>query len=157
MNIFVLDLNPEKAAQYHCDKHVVKMILETAQIMSTVIQKQFDTEDFLYKSTHQSHPCVLWAEKSYENLMWLYNLGISLCNEYTYRYDKVHKTRIIIERCYDYIQDIFYNEIGLTEFYQAMPDEYKNSDVTIAYQNYYLGEKNSFLNYTKREKPNWIK
>jgi len=156
MNIFVLDLDPKVAACYHCDKHVVKMILETAQILSTVIQNHVDTEDFLYKPTHKNHPCVLWAGKSYENLMWLYNLGISLCDEYTYRYNKVHKTRAIIERCYDYISDIFYTEIGLTKFAQAMPEQYRNEDVVKAYRNYYIGEKSNMLKYTKTEKPEWI-
>ena len=66
MNIFILDLNTERCARYHCDQNVVKMILESTQIVCTVLnQKGFATP---YKPTHTKHPCVLWAGESYDNL-----------------------------------------------------------------------------------------
>ena len=87
---------------------------------------------------------------------WLYNLGICLCDEYTFRYLKEHKTKRIINRCYDYIQDLKYQEIGLTKFAQAMPVQYNDENVITAYRNYYINEKSSLLVYTKREKPEWL-
>ena len=82
MNIFILDANIKKCARYHCDQHVVKMILESVQIMCTALNKKgFDTP---YKSTHINHPCVLWTEKSYDNFLWLSRLAYALNDELPY-------------------------------------------------------------------------
>ena len=105
MNIFVLDVIPRIAAQYHCDKHVVKMILESTQILSTVIQKQFPNTE-LYKATHINHPCTIWAGNSKQNFQWLYNLTIALGHEYTKRYGKIHKSINVATNCYTYIEKL---------------------------------------------------
>lgn len=155
MNIFVLDENPKIAAQYHNNKHVVKMILESAQMMSTVIKQQFPEAD-VYKPTHKNHPCTKWAAESIQNFNWLYQLSIELCKEYTHRYGKIHKTQLVIEKMKPYINKINFPLNSLTPFAQAMPDEYKNSDPITAYRNYYIFEKSKFLDYKNREKPSWI-
>lgn len=157
MNIFFLDDIPKFAAQYHCDKHVLKMTVESAQIMSTVIRKQIPDAD-VYKSTHKNHPCTLWAGESYDNLWWLYNLSVELCNEYTYRYNKVHKTAAVIERCKSYFNKLEFPLYEFTTPALAMPDQYKNKFSAVdSYRQYYLNDKKDLLKYTKREKPRWIK
>ena len=86
MNIFILDTDIQKCAQYHCDQHVVKMILESVQLLCTALNKKgFDTP---YKSTHVNHPSVLWVEASYDNFLWLKQLTLALNTEYKFRYNK---------------------------------------------------------------------
>ncbi len=151
MNIFVLDLEPSKAAKFHADKHVIKLILETAQLLSTAVR--LSGIDFGYRITHQNHPCSLWTRKTRANFEWLKELGIALCEEYTYRYGKIHASESIIRGAPNQI----ITAGPLTPFAQAMPEEYKNNDPVAAYRNYYLAEKKNLLHYTKREKPEWIK
>ena len=91
MNIFYLDSRPHVAAKDHCDKHVVKMILESAQMLCTAHRElDGDVPDVFYKSTHKNHPSTIWARSKAGNYRWLYDLFVSLCDEYTYRYGKVH-------------------------------------------------------------------
>ena len=92
MNIFVLDKDPYVAAQMMCDKHVVKMILEGCQMLSTVHSLDViqDNKPTLYKPCFHNHPCTIWAGKSMGNFIWLCELGIELCKEYSYRYEKDH-------------------------------------------------------------------
>ena len=96
MNIFHLDKNPIKCAEYHCDKHVVKMILETAQMLSTAYQKYAGENDSLYKSAYHSHPMTLWVGETYKNFGWTLLLGESLGFQYTHRYNKRHKSMRIV-------------------------------------------------------------
>ncbi|GAL02076.1 hypothetical protein JCM19237_4969 [Photobacterium aphoticum] len=98
MNIFVLDEDIQTCAQAHCDQHVVKMILESVQILCTALNKKgFETP---YKSTHVKHPCVLWVEASYDNFLWLRDLALALNEEYKYRYDKTvdHKSIAVLAK-----------------------------------------------------------
>jgi hypothetical protein len=107
MNIFVLDSSPEKAAEYHCDKHVVKMILETCQLLSTAHRvldgevgvsnnggslklADADMDTTLLRSTHTNHPCAVWVRESEANYRWTWRLLCALCDEYTARYGKRH-------------------------------------------------------------------
>ncbi|MEM7400361.1 MAG: pyrimidine dimer DNA glycosylase/endonuclease V [Pseudomonadota bacterium] len=153
MNIFVLDRNIEKCAQYHCDQHVSKMILESVQMLCTSLNKKgFQTP---YKSTHVKHPCVLWVEESYSNFLWLKKLAIELNREFTYRYDRNedHASIKVIKN----IENQKFPDIGLTEFAQAMPDEYKFKNNPVrAYRNFYRGEKSKFAKWTKRPIPKWM-
>ena len=79
MNIFVLDENPQVAAQMHNDKHVVKMILETAQLLCGVHHMVGGDYDIPYKLSHKNHPCAIWVRQCIENYIWLCDLGLSLC------------------------------------------------------------------------------
>lgn len=85
MNIFVLDYNPQVAAEYHCDKHVVKMILESAQILCAVHHKNGNS-DVPYKLTHANHPCIIWAGESKQNYLWVTELAEALNDEYIFRF-----------------------------------------------------------------------
>jgi len=98
MNIFAIDSDPFKAVEYMVDKHVVKMVVETAQILSTahhVLDNPINSP--LYKKTHVNHPSTVWARQSDSNYSWLYNHFIALLFEYTYRYGKIHKTSRLID------------------------------------------------------------
>ena len=153
MNIFVLDENIQTCAQYHCDQHVVKMILESVQILCTALNKRgFPTP---YKSTHIKHPCVLWVEESFENFLWLQSLALALNDEYKFRYgkDSDHKSIQVL----DEISLYSFEDKGLTEFAQAMPDKFKvPGDAITAYRQFYSGEKLAFAKWTKRDIPEWI-
>ncbi len=152
MNIFVLDEDIERCARFHCDQHVVKMILESVQLLCTALNKKgFVTP---YKSTHMKHPCVLWVEESYDNFLWLHDLTLALNREYQYRYEKSqdHKSVAVLSA----IRDFHYPRSGLTPFAQAMPDEYKvEGDPVLAYRQFYKGDKSRFAKWTKRETPCW--
>ncbi len=153
MNIFVLDTNIEKCAQYHCDQHVVKMILESVQMLCTALNKKGFTTP--YKSTHVKHPCVLWVEESFENFSWLKNLAIALNAEYRFRFEKEsdHKSIFVL----DDLSGCEYINRGLTEFAQAMPDKYKvPGNAVKAYRQFYVGEKMRFAKWTKRSIPEWV-
>lgn len=154
MNIFILDEDVKLAAQYHCDKHVVKMILETAQILSTALRENGYDGDDIYRATHKNHPCVKWATESRENFLWLCKLGLELAYEYEFRYEKWHKSARVISQCIRY--NTLIPEGKQTPFPQAMPDKYKSENVVQAYRDYYIGEKKDFATWKKRDKPFWF-
>lgn len=104
MNLFVLDPVPSVAARAHCNKHVVKMIVETAQVLSTVLHLKGMFVDGLYKPTHRAHPCTLWAAENWANFRWAVDLGLALCAEYTARYKKRHKTQDLLEAIGRYVR-----------------------------------------------------
>ena len=140
MNIFVLDANPKKCAEYHCDKHVVKMILETAQLLCGAHHMTMSTTDQIpYKLSHKNHPCAIWVRESLSNYLYLCELGLELCKEYTYRYGKRHKSQDVIEWCVTNKVQICYK--GLTAQPKAMPDECKTESVVESYRNYYMTSK----------------
>lgn len=112
MNIFVLDHDIRTCAQYHCDQHVVKMILESVQLLCTTLNKRgFATP---YRSTHSKHPCVLWLDRSYDNFLWLRELAVELNREYRFRYQsgKDHASMKVLKQIVHYR----YPSIGLTDF-----------------------------------------
>jgi hypothetical protein len=155
MNIFFLDFDTTKCAQYHCDKHVVKMILETAQLLCGAHHmSNKPTDNIPYKLSHKNHPCSIWVRKSLSNYLYLCDLGLELCKEYTYRYGKRHKSQDIIEWCL-YIKPLIY-DLGFTTPPKAMPDEYKVNDVIESYRNYYIGAKKDFAKWKNRDIPEWF-
>ena len=133
MNIFAVDTDPKIAAQQLCDKHVVKMILESAQMLCAVFPKG----DAPYKRAFYNHPCTKWARESEENYEWLLSHAYAMCQEYTRRYGKVHKSLEAIHWCGCNYHKLDLPRIGLTKFAQAMPDEYKNECSVTAYRSYY--------------------
>ncbi len=156
MNIFALDYSPKLAAQYHCDKHVVKMIVETAQILSTAhhingVNSQL--REIIYKETHKNHPCCIWARESTENYLWLCSLGIELCKEYTLRYGKIHKTQSILEMLVGNIPNFKY--VCFTPFALAMPEDCWKEDAVLAYRKYYMVHKRGICTW-KTKKPIWF-
>jgi hypothetical protein len=158
MNIFFLDYDPKKCAQYHLDKHVVKMIVETAQMLYSVHWfLELSLPSNAYKKTHVNHPCSVWARTSIENYKWLCKLGIELCKEYTFRYGKIHKTQSHIVWLKNNVPLLPQQRI--TEPAQAMPEEYKDEDPIQAYKNFYIKNKigiRGITKYSKRNIPEWI-
>lgn len=150
MNIFVLDNNVELSAQYHCDKHVVKMILETAQLLCSAHEPGVAP----YRRTHYNHPCSKWVRTTTGNYLWLADFGLALCREYTHRYGKRHKSQDVIEWAEESIPDSI--PLGdLTPFAQAMPDQFKHVNTVLAYRRYY-NNKQIDMRYTNREAPQWL-
>ena len=152
MNIFWLHEDTATNAKYHCDKHIVKMPLETAQMLSTTVHMIGAESPNLYKVGFKNHPCTVWARERLINFMLLHNLGMALCHEYTYRYGKVHASQKVIETMdLDSITDKFLDRdfptIKSTTKPQCMPDEYKTTDTIQAYRNYYVGEKSGFAKW----------
>lgn len=154
MNIFILDQNPIKAAQYHCDKHCIKMILEHTQMLSTAIRVcSNDSVEGVYKIAHINHPCSKWVRQNRSNFLWLCEMTEELFREYTKRYGKNHKSYEIYKTCRNNANVIPLGE--LSSFAQAMPDEYKNSDAVKAYRTYYLKDKKEFSTWKLGNVPEW--
>lgn len=221
MNIFALHDDPKLAAQYHCDKHIVKMAVEYSQILCTVVHKAFakayedwtlmenhlsectncalefhktDIEPYKekdkilefigeipYKSTHKNHPCTIWAGASPLNFNWLFNLQCHVLEEYTFRYNKPHKSErvsIYLKDNYELIikligvqtiaelsknsdeKDIkkFIDNVAGSLPPQVMPEKYRGDeeDTVNCYRDYYVGEKSSFAKWDNgRNQPRW--
>ena len=159
MNIFVLHNHPRIAARMQCDKHVSKMTLETAQMLSTAVNELGGQAP--YKSAHVNHPCSVWARKTLANFLWLYDHGIALAAEYTRRYGKVHKSEAVIRECMSQMKTLrLYGldpETGRipdrTPHPLCMPDEYKSDDAVESYRRFYIGEKAGFAQWNKKTKP----
>ena len=154
MNIFLLDkpCDIDIIAQSHCDKHVSKMILGSAQMLCTATWEAGYTAP--YKPVHQKHPCTLWAGDSQENWLWLKELTIKLNEEFCWRYGRSsnHKSADVVKLMS--APDTLPLTSNLVRP-QCMPDEYKvDKDPVSAYRNYYLGEKH-FAIWTKRKEPSW--
>jgi len=154
MNIFVLHLDPVKAAKMHCDKHAVKMPVETAQLLSNVFH--INRLDAPYRACHMHHPCTLWAAQSSTNFLWLAKLGIALCEEYTRRYGKQHKCQQIIQTMIDRFYELQFSETDGTPFPLCMPEEYRCADAIRSYRAYYIHEKSYFAKWKYSRKPSWF-
>lgn len=153
MNIFVLDADTEKCAQYHADQHVVKMTLESTQILCTVLSLLGFAAP--YRPTHVRHPCVRWAGESLSNWRWLLNLTFHLNAEYRYRFERQRDHRSAVVARALPLPPI--SDIGLTEFAQAMPEVYRvPGDPVLAYRKFYIAEKSRFATWTKRAPPPWF-
>ena len=151
MNIFYLDKDPVKAAQVQYNKHVVKMILESAQILCTAHHHYaellgYDAEYIPYKKAHYNHPSTIWTRQNSRQYYWLFHHMLALGDEYTKRYNKKH---LSITKCFDALKNC---PVGMplggtfNEPPQAMPDEYKDKCSIKAYWNYYIGEKHIVAN-----------
>jgi hypothetical protein len=162
MNIFILNRDPTLAAQQQCDKHVVKMILESAQMLSTV-HRLLDGNDWadanlLYRSTHKNHPCTVWTRESSTNYKWHYEHFLALCYEYTYRYGKTH----LSETKFINVLDKLPNNIPqgkMTPFKLAMAKfpECIKEDAVESYKLYYHTKlDNMSMVWTKRKQPEWF-
>lgn len=176
MNIFYLDHNVTECAKMHNDKHVVKMILEYAQLLSTahrildgtelsvlsatgrkkkVWQLPDNRDSVLYSCTHANHPSAIWVRQSDKNYDWLFAMFQALMTEYTHRYDKVHAT----SRLEQYLAQLPKNipQKGFTEPTPAMPDEVKvPGDSIKSYRNYYINNKVHLASWKKRQVPEWF-
>ena len=177
MNIFYLDKNPKVCAEMHCDKHVCKMIIEYAQLMSTAHRvldgDQYEgrtannrrikrwkhplpvMEKTLYKASHVNHPSGKWTRDSQNHYNWLYQMWTHLCDEYTHRYGKVHMTdsklRELLQSPPMQIPVETY-----VDPYLAMPDDVKQENVVEAYRDYYINYKKDFAKWTNKKVPDFM-
>lgn len=158
MNIFYLHSHPYKAAMMHCDKHVVKMILETAQMLATAHRMSGDEawadRMGLYKKAHVNHPSTLWVRQSSKHYMWAYELFKGLVDEYHQRYGKIHACEKFAPAFS--VLPCHVDNNGFTPPPQCMPDEYKQTKTVDAYRSYYKGEKSHFAKWDRATKaPRW--
>jgi len=153
MNIFYLDKDPKLAAIYQYNKHVVKMILESAQMLCTAHHCYGSAEqkaNVPYKQAHLNHPSTVWARQSKSTYMWLYDHMMALGTEYYVRYGKTHLT---ITKCKEFLATPPKHIQGdeWSQPPQAMPDEYKHKDSIIAYWQYYINDKSHIAGKTENK------
>lgn len=179
MNIFILDNDPVIAAQMQCDKHVVKMVVESAQMLSTVhrmvdgvmerrpsksgsmLQYFYlddDREDLLYKACHFNHPSTVWTRESMHNYRWHYVHFAALCDEYTYRYGKVHSTDAKLRKALSKLpQNIPVKKMTPFKLAMASFPECITEDAVESYRNFYMTKQKRFtMAWTKRPQPEWF-
>lgn len=158
MNIFVLDEDAAAAARYHCDKHVVRMILESGQMLSTAhrLAGGEPPSSSIYKASYPNHPCTNWVRESQGNYRWLHSLVVALCAQYRIRYRKTHSAESMILGPLDSMpSDI--TAVERTPFTQVMPHTYRVPDSPVlAYRLYYVGVKMQFAHWRAVEKPYWL-
>jgi len=153
MNIFILDYDAQRAARMQCDKHIVKMPLESAQILCSLFPDGLAP----YKRTHYNHPCSIWARTSKANFQWLVRHGLALCDEYTFRYGKTHKSKLVIIWCSKNISKIKFNHVGRTRFVMCFDQKFKIGNAVESYREYYRCEKNKIAKWRKnRPRPSWF-
>lgn len=149
------------------DKHISKMIIEAAQMLSTakhILDPFKDEEDgagIIYAISHKNHPVSIWIRTSLENYLWTLDMVDAMHEEWRFRYghgeNKYHNSFIIAQylRTYAPPADRF-PERGLTPFAQAMPEEYKSDDAVESYRKYYQSpDKRRIASWKKREVPVW--
>ena len=156
MNLFFIDRCPIKSAQQLCDKHVVKMVLETAQMCSTAMHEWGLAPHFkhIYKPAYINHPMTVWVRDNGYNLAWAVNHGLEIGREYTRRYGKIHKSTAVLAEMDDgWVHDDY---DAHTTPPQCMPDEFKCDDYVEAYRAYYRKDKRYILQWTGRPVPEWI-
>lgn len=152
MNIFVLDLDPKLAAQYHNDKHCVKMILESAQMLCTAVNLSGGISP--YKTAHVNHPCTVWVRESLSNWRWLRDLTEALNSEFKYRYGRFEDHKSFKVVCGLNEPDV--EDRGLTAFALAMPADCIAGDAVTSYRLYYIRYKDKLAKWSKREAPYWF-
>ena len=167
MNIFVLDKDPVKAAQMHCDKHCVKMVLELYQQLGSAVRRHGATDHQMpltkagtpLKGGYHNHPCTLWVGDSRSNYGWATDHAVALCREYTHRYGKQHACQKGIEQLLGMSHLIPQDQP--TPFAQAMPEKYKNHNAIKAYRDYYIHDKQFNIqcewNKDPSRTPHWFK
>ena len=131
MNIFFLHKDPSRAARMQCDKHVVKMVLETTQMLSTAARR--NGFDIGYKAAYPSHPMTRWVGDNNYNFSWAIDHAQELSKEYTARYGKFHACQKVINE----FLSLKGSHINFSEPPQCMPDEYKCDNFIDAYNKYY--------------------
>ena len=158
MNIFVLHTDPVKAAKMQCDKHVVKMVLETAQLLCTAHYLSGETSPNFYKPTHKSHPCTKWAANSSSNYKWLYEHFTALCDEYAHRYGKTHLSdKKLREALQTEPVNILQSKMEQWPLAMTSSPECIKDSVVESYRAYYKTKRDKFkMVWTKRDVPSWF-
>jgi hypothetical protein len=175
MNLFFINVDPKKCAEEHCDKHVVKMVLEIVQMLYTALHINGNSTgnglpEFAYKISHVKHPTSIWIRSCFEN--WNYAITVAKClsEEYTYRYNKIHSCQKHIDwlllNTPNFSKGVFkidqsfssnkeFESMGMTPVPLAMPDECKLDGTIDSYRNYYIMKIQPFARWTSRPIPRW--
>jgi len=162
MNIFVLDHDPIVAASMHCDKHVTKMSIEYAQILSSVHHRWATPyTNSLYKNTHKNHPSTKWAGDHLDHYDWLYALACATWDEYTHRYGKIHASSRLRDALSHRPIGLSINRSELRPPPQCMPIIFKTyggtwEETIASYHRYYREVKYTFATWKKRSIPEWF-
>lgn len=154
MNLFILDDDIDKNAQYHVDRHVGKMLLEATQLICTTFHLQGIKAP--YAPTHYNHPCSIFTRTSKDNFQYVIDYIYALSKENIYRYDKVHKSSLILKWVEENRHLLSFPKAGLTPFALAMPEQYKTSCPVDSFRAYYKNEKQHLFKWTGRNRPDWI-
>jgi len=152
MNMFILDENIKQNVIYHVDKHVSKITLEVAQMLCTA--HHMNGLNAPYKLAYKNHPVCIWVRENMGNYIWTCLYGYSLAKEYTYRYEKRHKSQDVIEWCM--LNSPKLPNKPRTPFAQAMPNDVKDPSAVKAYREYYKKYKSHLFSWKKRGIPYWI-
>lgn len=155
MNIFYVDADPILSAKQLCDQHILKMQIESAQMLATAHWETGGSAP--YKKAHVNHPSTKWTRQSIQHYRWLVEHGLEICREFTRRYGNDHKTRLVLEWLKENEPNI--PDTGFTEPPQCMPDEFKDKDTVKAYQRFYVLDKIKVkgLKWKKcNNQPNWV-
>lgn len=155
MNLFIVDYDINKCIQSLPDKHIVKMPVESTQLLCAayyILDQANGLEGKIYKPSHLKHPCALWAAESSLNWDWLKEYTIKLGEEYTFRYGKSHKS---VELAKHLTKPIF-NKTEMTAFVKCVPEEFRELDVVEAYRQYFIYYKQHIKRYTGRDIPSWF-
>lgn len=182
MNVFVLNEDPETAAIEQCDKHIPKMVVESAQMLSTVhrmldgIEERRESksgktmvkywklpdsrEEFFYKAVHMNHPCTVWSRETSDNYIWHYRHFVALCDEYTYRFGKLHRTDALLRAGLERLPDGI-NKSSMTPFPLAMksnPECMFPEDPVKSYKLFYQTKQSRFkMSWARgRQRPEWF-
>lgn len=181
MNLFYLDSDLDKCAEYHVDSHVGKMQLETAQMLCTnhwidylfgYIPRSLNSLElkelkelmkgqrslpqekraYPYLACHHNHPCTIWIRESLDNYAWAVSYAQALSSEQKYRTGGDHKSFTVIQSLPD---PQHLRDIGPTPFKMAMPDFFKGEDPIESYRLFYMGDKRDFAKWKSRQTPPW--
>lgn len=159
MNIFVTDPDADLSAKALCDRHLVKMVLETGQILSTVIIHHAPDTEGLYKPTHKNHPCVVWARTCRRSFFWLLGHGISLAEEYERRFGREHKTLALLKRAMGMWNVVPLAGQEMPPFVYCGPEEHAGTDVHQAYRTYLSAKYQTWgarkARWTNATPPSW--
>jgi hypothetical protein len=161
LNIFVLDSDPVKAAQAQCNKHIVKMTTETAQILSTVHYLASPRPDIPMAATHRNHPCVMWTRESLDNYIWLTIHGLALSEEYYKRYGQRKGCEHGSRRALVWLETNRppLPRKGLTPFalgFKGFPEYIVTGDAVASYRAFYVGQKAKFAKWSPwAQAPDW--
>lgn len=155
MNIFFLDTNHTKCAEYHVDRHVVKIITEANQCMASAYPNGIAP----YKWAYHNHPMTRWVRESLDNFIWVLDYTFSLCKEYSYRYqNRIHKGEGVAEWYRGNLPNL--DSKGFTDpprcFGELKSEIPKTDSIYNDYRNYYLKGKTHLFSWKKRNTPNWI-
>lgn len=155
MNIFAVDYSPTEAARALCDRHINKMILESAQMLSSALPEHLAP----YRRTHYKHRCSVWARQSADNYLWLVEHALALSEEKLFRWPNrpPHKSVEVVEFCRDKMGEISFPDDGLLPFALAVGEYADFSECPVeCYREFYNKEKRSFAAWDKgREAPSW--